>query len=51
MLSDATDEYETNPCLNGGNPCLNGGECIVTDNSYACNCTPGYMGQNCSGRL
>ena len=28
------------------NPCANG-QCIDGDNSYQCECTPGYRGRNC----
>jgi len=28
-------------------PCLNGGQCVPTDVSYQCQCSPGFDGKNC----
>ena len=41
--------YTENPCYNEGtNPCVNGGKCIVVnDDTYECECDPGYIGANC----
>ena len=30
-----------------GNPCQNGGKCIDGENSYHCQCPPGYTGKHC----
>ena len=36
------------PC--DGNPCMHGGVCTVDDNGYSfCNCTPGWLGDDCEG--
>ena len=29
-------------------PCQNGARCNDLVNDFACNCTPGYTGKNCS---
>ena len=39
-----------NPCMtdDGTNPCVNGGTCkIVNDETYECECNPGYSGEIC----
>ena len=39
--------YTDSPCYNP-NPCVNGGTCIVVnDETYECECDPGYNGDNC----
>ena len=40
LLSDI-DDCADQPCQNG--------TCIDAVNDYACNCTAGYTGKNCSG--
>ncbi|XP_078681199.1 uncharacterized protein LOC144916083 [Branchiostoma floridae x Branchiostoma belcheri] len=34
-------------CHWAGDPCLNGGTCINGDQSFSCQCPPGYGGYNC----
>ena len=43
--------FTDSPCYNytaHTNPCVNGGKCIVVnDETYECDCDPGYNGDNC----
>ncbi|KAK6186925.1 hypothetical protein SNE40_006181 [Patella caerulea] len=32
-------------------PCKNNGVCSPIDNGYSCSCSPGYLGENCDGKL
>ena len=32
------------------NPCMNGGSCYDGDNSYTCDCTSGFSGENCDSK-
>ena len=35
------------PCKN--NPCRNGGQCVVTGDSFQCNCPSDWTGPTCEG--
>ena len=45
FLVDSEDSASTNFCE--PNPCLNGSECIPTSETYFCNCTDDWDGDNC----
>ncbi|MAM05550.1 MAG: hypothetical protein CMD06_06310, partial [Flavobacteriales bacterium] len=42
---DGDDNNDVNECES--NPCLNGGICTDGDNSYTCECTENFEGENC----
>lgn len=41
-------ESKTSLCSIEYNPCRNGAKCIDKSNHYACECAPGYKGENCT---
>ena len=40
---------DVDPCR--PNPCLNSGACLHTDDGFVCNCSRGFKGQHCQGKL
>lgn len=38
--------YATDPCV--PDLCQNGGHCLLSDNSFTCDCQPGYTGPLCA---
>ena len=40
---------DTNACSN--NECTNGGLCQKKNNTYLCQCLPGFTGRNCEGKF